>query len=281
MVSKIGLRRHGPRTVLAAAIALLCAGTITATPAYAANRVGRATFFSTGVSQVSDVASGADSSVWVTGVTGTFNIVRGTAQAPATYSLAGSRIAVGPDGLPWIIDFGNRIFRGNADGTVSQVTGLAHDIGVGQDGSVWIVSNIPTNGSWAVEELISGGFVIPLGGGSGLSIDVSATGQPVVNGIDGKIWQRDPSGRWAELTGRANDVAVTPNFVAGGPAGGSALWIAGRNAVTGGGGIWNFNGGDWWFFPGQGATEITVGNQGVWFVNNNGNLFRVAAASEP
>ena len=42
--------------------------------------------------------------------------------------------------------------------------------------------------------------------------------------------------------------------------------------VAGGGGIWNLNG-DWWFFPGQGATEITIGNQGVRFVNNNGNLF--------
>ncbi len=272
--------RHGLRTALAGAIALLCLGAFAATPAYAANRVGHATFFSTGVSQVSDVASGADGSVWVTGVTGTFDVVRGSAQAPATYGLAGARIAVGPDGLPWIIDLDNRIFHGNADGTVTQVTGLAHDIGVGQDGSVWIVSNIPTNRSWAVQELVGGGFVTQLGGGSGLSIDVSANGQPVVNGIDGKIWQRDPSGKWGQLTGLADDVAVSPNFVAGGPAGGSALWIVGRNAVTGGGGIWNLNG-DWWFFPGQGATEITIGNQGVWFVNNNGNLFRIAAASEP
>ncbi len=61
--------------------------------AHADNAVGHATFFATGVSQVSDVASGPDGSVWVTGVTGTFNIVRGSTQVPTSYGVGGSRIA--------------------------------------------------------------------------------------------------------------------------------------------------------------------------------------------
>jgi hypothetical protein len=52
----------------------------------------------------------------------------------------GLRIAVGPDGIPWLVNRDGNIYRGEPDGSDwHSIDGCAHDIAVGGDGSVWVV----------------------------------------------------------------------------------------------------------------------------------------------
>jgi Tectonin domain len=89
-----------------------------------------------------DIAVGENSSVWILGCTPT------KAGGFPIYSLNGSqwdlvpgtaeRIAVEPNGNPWIIDRDGKIFKRIAN-SWQQVSGCAKDIGVGRNNSVWIL----------------------------------------------------------------------------------------------------------------------------------------------
>src|SRR5688572_26602105 len=50
----------------------------------------------------------------------------------------GTRISVGPDGAPWVVNSKNEIYRWNR-GAFEKLPGLARDIAVGGDGSAWII----------------------------------------------------------------------------------------------------------------------------------------------
>jgi len=50
----------------------------------------------------------------------------------------GVRIAVGPDGLPWMVNSVGNIYHDEGHGWVQQPGG-GRDIGVGADGSVWLI----------------------------------------------------------------------------------------------------------------------------------------------
>ena len=50
----------------------------------------------------------------------------------------GTRIGVGPDGSPWVVNSKNEIYRWT-NGAFQKLPGTARDIGVGGDGSVWII----------------------------------------------------------------------------------------------------------------------------------------------
>lgn len=90
-----------------------------------------------------DIGIGADGSVWVTSGGGTYRYddgdwvgVRGS----------GVRIDVDPNGIPWVIDHTNDIHQLIAGRWIRR-SGEARDIGVGGDGSVWIVGTSEDDGS--------------------------------------------------------------------------------------------------------------------------------------
>jgi Matrixin/Putative peptidoglycan binding domain/Tectonin domain len=95
----------------------------------------------------SDIGAGADGSVWVAG--------RKTGQGPGdvTYrlhyanwtetgwdSIPGSaeRIAVGPDGNPWMVNSRLEIYQ-FTNGSWQRRPGSAYDIGIGANGAVWVI----------------------------------------------------------------------------------------------------------------------------------------------
>jgi peptidoglycan hydrolase-like protein with peptidoglycan-binding domain len=101
-----------------------------------------------------DIAAGAGSNVWIIGTTpvgnGNFNIYKfngGTGWTPSDGG--GVRIATEADGHAWVVNAGGQIFRRNSiDPTVPgwqdwTLGASARDIGVGLNGSVWIISNTP------------------------------------------------------------------------------------------------------------------------------------------
>jgi hypothetical protein len=228
-----------------------------------------------------DVATGPDGSVWIVSDGGTFCVALCTRSV--SFGQGGQRLAVDPSGLPWIVGFDNTIWRGNADGSLTRMPGLANDIGIGANGDVWVIGTNSQNGSFEVWHLVNGGWVADPG--SGQEIDVDASGHPMVNGSDGKIWIKNGGANqgWTQLSGLANDMAVkhNPNLVgAGQTAGfGQSFWITGLNHLQNGAshdlGVWFFDGGATWSFVNEftGGRTIAVDNFGrPWVVDSFGNL---------
>lgn len=125
-----------------------------------------------------------------------------------------TRVALDPSGLPWVVDGFWNLFRGQfAPGGYSfQLMGCATDVGIGGDGSVWIIGC-----SW----LGDGGFDIRrfnpgTGGfdqidGQATRIAVGKDGKPWVVNAANQIYRRQPWDVWEHLaSGAAKDIAVGP-----------------------------------------------------------------------
>ena len=131
----------------------------------------------------------------------------------------GVAIAVGPDGQPWVVNRSGQIWRGvkgGADnsyvnGTFELVSGAAKDIGVGSDGSVWVIGTGQAGSSdyqiWKYGagnqwQLISGGAV---------RIAVDGSGQPWVVNSQGTVFSySESSSSWTQMgaTGIASDIGA-------------------------------------------------------------------------
>jgi hypothetical protein len=103
-------------------------------------------------------------------------------------SKGGKRIAVDPQGNPWIVDFSGNIFRA-VNGSFQQMPRLARDIGIGGNGAAWVIGANSQNGSFEAWSWNGSNWVADPG--SGEEIDVDTSGDPVVNGFDGKVWIKD------------------------------------------------------------------------------------------
>jgi Tectonin domain len=221
---------------------------------------------------------GADGTVWVIGSNsvgawaGNYGIYRWSGSAWEAVDDGGARIAVDPDGLPWIVTSGGDIYR-RVVNTWVHYPGRAQDIGVGADGSVWVI------GTNRVGEGYDGG-VFKLNGkvwepipGGGVRIAVGPDGLPwVVNSVN-EIFRYDGSS-WIELPGRGKDIGVGRSDGFTGPD--SSVWVIGNQPVgrTSDFGIYGFDGEDWSQAPG-GAVAISVGpNNAPWIVNSAGNIFQ-------
>lgn len=89
----------------------------------------------------SDVAVGADGTAWVIGtraVAGGFDIRRWTGSSWVGVEGGAVRVAVDPRGAPWVVNDAGQIFRRDND-RWTPMPGIARDIGVGADGTVWVV----------------------------------------------------------------------------------------------------------------------------------------------
>lgn len=90
-----------------------------------------------------DIAVGENGSAWILGCTpakaGVFPIYSlNGSQWNLVSGVAATRIAVEPNGNPWIVGGDGKIFK-RTDNSWQQVPGCAKDIGVGRNGSVWIL----------------------------------------------------------------------------------------------------------------------------------------------
>jgi hypothetical protein len=134
----------------------------------------------------------------------------------------------------------------------------AKDIGVGADGSVWVIGGTPTREGYSIYRLNGGVWTnVP---GAALRIAVGPDGNAwMVNGNKNIFHYTGTT--WALLPGAATDIGVGPDNIP---------WVIGA-----GGSIWKWNGTNGWTQMPGGASRITVCKGGVpWVVNSAGNIFR-------
>ncbi len=151
-----------------------------------------------------DVAIGANGSVWVVGMD------------KAVYNWTGStwlriesseitRVAVDPQGNPWVIGGGGSMFR-RVNNAWQQVPGQALDIGIGADGSVYHVGLSNTLYKWT---------------GSGWSDSFGSDAAQVAVDPQGNPWTVGKTGQIAKyiggvkqvIQGAAKDIAIAANGV--------------------------------------------------------------------
>ena len=153
-----------------------------------------------------------------------------------------------------------------------QLPGVAKDIGVGADGSAWVIGTNPVGSSdFSIHKWNGNGWTQTDGGA--VRIAVGPTGIPwVVNGV-GDIYRRTTnsptSGSWDHLPGAATDIGVGAD--------GSA-WILTKTHIGAGTDFtimkWDAGLGAWVQADG-GAVRIAVGPTGVpWIVNSVNTIYR-------
>jgi hypothetical protein len=166
-----------------------------------------------------DIGAGADGSVWIiskTPINSEFRIARfnGTSWDFTAELSGGVRIAVQPDGRPWVVQSNGLIWRRQvaAPGVAAgwdNIPGSAKDIGIGADGSVWVIGS--GTGDQQVFRFNGSGW----DGSNGFAtrVTVGTTGIPWVMTNDGSVWRRNtPSaagGGWNLLPGRIGDIGVS------------------------------------------------------------------------
>ncbi|HEY2580344.1 MAG TPA: tectonin domain-containing protein [Mucilaginibacter sp.] len=162
-----------------------------------------------------DVGVGADGSVFVVGndsvsATGGYGIYKwingGLHKLP---DCAAVRVAVSPQGVPWVVNKSNLIFRYNGN-TWDQLPGTATDIGIGADGSVFAISTQPAS--------VSGGNSILKWNGSawgtmldcaGVHIAVDPHGTPWVVNKSNIVFQYGGTYLWNPINGiSGNDIGI-------------------------------------------------------------------------
>lgn len=167
--------------------------------------------------KVSDVAVGADGSIYVIGTdlvsaTGGFGIYKVYGDKLNKLPLcAGLRIAVGPDGKPWVVNKSNLIYR-FTDSTSAwhQVPGTATDIGIGADGSTFIIGTddvSPSGGKSILKFNGTDWSVMPEC--SGIHISVDQHGIPYVANLSNIVYKYDGTRLWTPIPGvSANDIGI-------------------------------------------------------------------------
>jgi hypothetical protein len=157
-----------------------------------------------------------------------------------------------------------------------RVPGDARDIGVGADGTVWVLgANVYENpdfgffdndaidydfGLWVLDEF--GWLEFP---GSGIRLDVDPDGYPWVINSEHEIWRLTPFG-WNRIPGRAVDIGIGAD---------GSVWVLGTTERRGGYELFRYTGFGWQKVHGTGV-RIDVDHFGVpWVINHDDHIFRL------
>jgi hypothetical protein len=137
-----------------------------------------------------DIAVGGGAT-WLIGideVQGGHGVYQRTADGWRYANGGGVRIAVGPDGLPWIVNDTGAIWHLTPGGWVN-VPGGGHDISVGADGSVWIIGLNAAPSGFELYRYNGTGWD-GLAGLGGVAISVGPDGMPWIVDNNGDILER-------------------------------------------------------------------------------------------
>ena len=163
-------------------------------------------------------------------------------------------------GTPWVVNAQGAIYQ-RSGGAWQRVGGAAREIGVGADGSVWVIGTEPAPGGRAIYRITGNGWNRVDGGGE--RIAVGPDGQPWVVTQAGAI-QRRVGQQWQTLPGAARDIGVGAD---------GSVWVVGVDPASGGNGIHRWTGAQWSQVDG-GGVRIAVGPDGQpWVINNAGTVF--------
>ena len=145
-----------------------------------------------------DIAVGADGSVWIVGtnrIGNDYGIYKWNAPISNWNMIDGGgiRIAVGPDGVPWLVNAAGQIFRRQEGVSWSLLPGLARDIGVGANGSVWILGTNQLGSDFGIYKWNDAISNWDQADGAGTRIAVGPDGLPWLVNAAGQIFHAGPS----------------------------------------------------------------------------------------
>ena len=153
------------------------------------------------------------------------------------------------------------------------MTGAATDIGVGSDGSIWILGTDRQAKGYGIYRWESNNWVKANGDGEVITVD--RDGNPWVINSDSQIFQRSDDssnsgdlgtsfGSWQQKDGMATDIAIGAN---------NDVWIIGTDRQTDGYSIFKWENNNWTKVEGA-AEVIAVDRNGIpWVINSNKNIF--------
>lgn len=152
--------------------------------------------------------------------------------------------------------------------TWNQQPGAATDIGVGLNGTAWVIGPDPVPGGFGI--YYWNGSDWGSVGGSGVRIAVGSDGTPWVVNDMGNIFIFS-GGNWQQLPGAATDIGV-----------GSSAWVIGTDPIPDGYNIFYWKGDREWASVAGAAVSIAA-TSGPWIVNSAGNIFssQIAAVDDP
>lgn len=133
--------------------------------------------------RATDIGIGINGAVWIVGtnpVYGGYEILRWNASSWTWTIVPGGavRIAVDPQGLPWVVNAWGAIYAyNNSMKAFVGKPGYAKDIGIGGDGTVWIVSADPAPGGYQVYRWNGSAWLWSSNIG-GTNISVGSDGRP-------------------------------------------------------------------------------------------------------
>lgn len=215
--------------------------------------------------EIRDIGIGGvdEQAIWVVGgesVPGGFEVSYWTGSGwDIIEGSAAVAIDVGPSGYPWIVTRENRIFEWTGTDWAER-PGEARDIGIGADGSVWIIGTDPVPGGYSIRRWTETSWEGVPGGAVAIDVyargdlDEQRQGEPWMVNADHQISRWDGS-EWERQPGEAQDIGVGAN---------GAVWIIGTTPTTGGYNIATWNGEDWAAAPG-GGVRISVNPDGFPF----------------
>lgn len=149
-----------------------------------------------------------------------------------------------------------------------KLPGGANDVGVGANGSAWVVAR---GAAWADSAVYrwDGGTFVPESGINGVGITVDADGLPWLVTADGSVYRRTATA-WQKLSGKGMDIAAGADgsvWLIGWP--GSPAEVPVANSA-----IYRWTGSAW-VEVGGAARRIAVDATGsAWIVTGTGDVFR-------
>jgi hypothetical protein len=181
------------------------------------------------------------------------------------------RVAVSPQGIPWVVTKLNQILRYNNNTKAwDQVPGTATDIGIGADGSVFIIGT-----QFAT---VTGGNIIQKWNGStwdtmpdcaGVRIAVDPHGTPWVVNKSHLVFRYGGTYLWDTLYGvEGNDIGIGAN---------GSVYVSGKDSTAASYNppIYQYGVNGWAQLPGIFGTSLSVGPQGqLWYIDKSGILHK-------
>jgi hypothetical protein len=146
--------------------------------------------------------------------------------------------------------------------------GLGKDIGVGADGSVWMIGTNPVGAASDFGVYKWNGTNWDGVDGGGVRIAVGPDGTPWMVNSAGQIFHRQGNSWKAPLPGLGKDIGVGAD---------ASVWMIGTNPVGTASdfGVYKRNGMNWDGLANSGGVSIAVDPRGrAWLVNSAGQIFR-------
>lgn len=206
--------------------------------------------------QATDIAASSGKTPWLwtiskTPVSGGYAINRYNYVTHQFLPVPGGalRIAVGPDGLPWIINNKGEIYKMGTGAQWQKLTGSALDIAVGATGAAYMISTVPAPGGFAIKYWKNNQWNQMPGKGA-VRIAVSSTGV---------AWAIDNANKILKSNGTSmDDTGVFGRDIAAG--GNGSVYAIGQTAVLGGYAVKKNENGCWVQLDGGGIAITAHGN---------------------